>query len=88
MRKDLSRLKGKRTIITGAGSGIGKATATLYAREGAKVGRRLNLLEEVAAQIRADGRDALVLPCDVSKEPEIETAFMKLVEAWGGSRSS
>ena len=49
MRKDLSRLKGKRTSITGAGSGIGKATATLYAREGAKVGRRLNLLEKVAA---------------------------------------
>ena len=87
MAGGLNRLAGKRALITGAGSGIGEATALLYAREGAKVGlvaRRQQMLEDVAARIRADGGEALVLPCDVSKEPEVEAAFAQVVEAWGG----
>jgi NAD(P)-dependent dehydrogenase (short-subunit alcohol dehydrogenase family) len=87
MAGGLNRLAGKRALITGAGSGIGEATAILYAAEGAKVGlvaRREQMLEDVAARIRADGGEALVLPCDVSKEPQVEAAFGKVVEAWGG----
>ena len=83
----LSRLAGKRAIITGAGSGIGEATAILFAREGARVGligRRRKPLDDVAARITAGGGDALVLPCDVSQEPEIEAAVAAVVAAWGG----
>ena len=83
----LNRLAGKRALVTGAGSGIGEATAILYAAEGAKVGlvaRREQMLEDVAARIRAEGGEALVLPCDVSKESQVEAAFARVVEAWGG----
>ncbi len=87
MAGGLNRLAGKRALVTGAGSGIGESTAILFAREGARVGlvgRRKALLEDVAARIRADGGEALVLQCDVSREPEVATAFAKVVEAWGG----
>ncbi len=61
-----SRLKNKIAIITGAGSGIGRACAIALAREGAKValvGRRKERLEETS---RAIGESALVLTADVS----------------------
>ena len=87
MAGGLNRLAGKRALITGAGSGIGEATAILFGKEGAKVGlvgRRKQLLDDVAARIRADGGEALVLQGDVSKEPEVAAAFAKVVGAWGG----
>jgi len=87
MAMSLNRLAGKRVIITGAGSGIGEATALLFAREGAKValiGRRAQLLEDVAARIAADGGEALVLPCDVSKEDQVARSFALAEEGWGG----
>jgi NAD(P)-dependent dehydrogenase (short-subunit alcohol dehydrogenase family) len=79
-------LTGKAALITGAGSGIGEATARLFAREGAKValiGRRAELLDLVAREIVADGREALALPCDVSQETEVERAVASVVDAWG-----
>ena len=65
-----SRLKGKTAIVTGAGSGIGRACALALAQEGASValvGRRKKRLEEVAAEI---GSSAFVLAADVSKKGE------------------
>jgi len=66
-----SRLQGKIAIITGAGSGIGRACALALAREGAKValvGRRKSLLEEVAHEI---GDSAFVLAADVSRKMKL-----------------
>lgn len=81
------RLTGKRAFITGAGSGIGEATALLFAREGARValvGRRRDRLDSVARQIARDGGQSLVLPADVSRESEVESAVESAVDAWGG----
>lgn len=81
------RLDGKRAIITGAGSGIGAATARRFAREGAKVGligRRREALESVATLVRDEGGEALVLPCDVSREDDLRSAFARAEERWDG----
>ena len=79
-----SRLKGKVAIVTGAGSGIGRACALALAREGARValvGRRKNLLEDVAREI---GDSALVLAADVAKKPEIDRVIDQTVARCGG----
>jgi NAD(P)-dependent dehydrogenase (short-subunit alcohol dehydrogenase family) len=87
MATGLDRLAGKRVVITGAGSGIGEATALLFAREGARVallGRRPEPLASVADRIAADGGTALVLPCDVSREDQVAAAFAEAERAWDG----
>ena len=81
------RLAHRRAIVTGAGSGIGEATAVLLARAGVRVGlvgRRAAKLEAVAAVIQAAGGTALVLPADVRDEAAIGTAVDRVVAAWGG----
>src|SRR5271155_979085 len=79
-----SRLKNKIAIVTGAGSGIGRACSLALAREGARVsliGRRKDRLEEVAHQI---GDSAFVLPADVSKQAEIDRVIEQTVARFGG----
>lgn len=72
----------KSIIITGAGRGIGKATANAFLDAGWRVGlvgRTLGALEDVAG-----GREnALPLPCDVTQEQDVVEAFGKAAKAWG-----
>ncbi len=79
------RLKGKVAIVTGAGSmrsgmGNGKATAILFAREGAKVACvdwNLDAAEETVALIKGEGGEAIAIQADVTRESDAK----KLVEA-------
>jgi len=87
MTTGLGRLAGKRALVTGAGSGIGAATAILFAREGARVGlleRNVDGLNRTAATIAADGGVALALPTDVSDEAAVSAAVDRIVAEWGG----
>ncbi len=82
----MGRLEGKVAIITGGNSGVGAATAELFAKEGAKVvitARRLPQLEEVAEKIRAIGGEVLVVQADVSKAEDAENVVVKTVETFG-----
>jgi NAD(P)-dependent dehydrogenase (short-subunit alcohol dehydrogenase family) len=87
MAETNGHLDGKRAMVTGAGTGIGRATAILYAREGARVGligRRAEMLRETEEAIQSFGGECLVLPCDVSDEAEVRSAYDQLVDLWGG----
>ena len=69
------RLKNKVAIITGGTSGMGKATAILFAKEGAKVvicGRRSDLGEQIVKGIRNKNGDAVFIKADVSKEKDVK----------------
>ena len=72
----------KTIIVTGAGSGIGKATATAFLANGYKVGflgRRASTLETAAH----GHENALILPCDVSNPVDVEHAFATATSNWG-----
>lgn len=76
----MSGIKGKVIAITGAGSGIGRATALLLARRGAKLvlgGRRVDRLEALASEIAAAGSEAVFIGTDVTMRADL-TALVAL----------
>lgn len=80
------RLQGKIAVVSGGGSGIGKATAIRFAEQGAKVvmlDRTPKHAEETKATIEQAGGEALVLECDISKPDMIQQGFAKVVETYG-----
>lgn len=82
----MNRLDGKVAIVTGGNSGVGKATALLFAKEGAKVvisARRQAQLDEVAAQIKAAGGEVTTVVTDISKPEDAKNLIAKTLEAYG-----
>ena len=81
------RFEGKVAVITGASSGIGKATARVFAHEGARVvvttGTNVRGGEETVRLIKEAGGEASFVRCDVSKEDEVESMIQKCVEIYG-----
>jgi NAD(P)-dependent dehydrogenase (short-subunit alcohol dehydrogenase family) len=84
---DALLLRGKRVVITGAGNGIGRETAKVCAREGARVGV-LDVDPAAAgrtvAEVEAAGGEALALVADLTDEAQVEAAVAQAVAAWGG----
>ena len=79
------RLEGKVALVTGAGSGIGRAAALLLAREGARVGalgRDREELDAVVEEIRGAGGEAVALVADVARPDEVSAAVGRVAEEW------
>jgi NAD(P)-dependent dehydrogenase (short-subunit alcohol dehydrogenase family) len=79
-------LAGKTALVTGAGTGIGRASATALSRAGARValvGRRESALAETARECRAADRDVLLHPADVSDRASVDRAVGRAIEEWG-----
>lgn len=80
------RLHGKVAVITGAGSGIGRASALVFAREGAKVflaGRRTEPLSRAVDEIRSHGGEAAYQSTDVTQSCQVKDLVRATLDAFG-----
>jgi NAD(P)-dependent dehydrogenase (short-subunit alcohol dehydrogenase family) len=83
----MNRLAGKCCIVTGAGSGIGRASALRFAEEGAAVmvvGRSADNTDETAHLIRRAGGQAEALVADATSEPDVEAMVQRCIASFGG----
>jgi len=82
----MGRLAGKVAVVTGSSSGIGRAVARLFAKEGAKVGIvDINMAggEETVSLIRNDGGEAMFCQADVTKSDQVKRMAEQVTEAFG-----
>ena len=82
----MGKLPGRVAVVTGGGSGIGRAIARLFAAEGARVAvADLNRqsTERVATEIQEDGGTAIGVPTDVADSAQVDALFARVVREWG-----
>ena len=82
----MGRLQDRSTVITGAASGIGRASALLFAKEGARVVcfDRAETVEETASMITAAGGQAVAIRGDAGSEADVKAAIGRAVTEFGG----
>jgi NAD(P)-dependent dehydrogenase (short-subunit alcohol dehydrogenase family) len=76
----------KTALVTGAGTGVGKAVALAFLKDGYRValaGRRKEMLEQTAKEAGANGKNALVAPTDVGKPDQVKALFARIQQEFG-----
>src|SRR2546427_10440498 len=82
----MALLAGRMAVVTGGGSGIGRAIARRFAAEGAQVAvadLSREGAERVAAEVLADGGAAIAVPTDVADSAQVDALFVRVVREWG-----